>query len=101
MSNVVRPWEAFPEQGSWDQLITELYSASDRKACAEGRQPSQRRPLSRSEDIALMDDVLDALVDPAQAKLARPVLRHALKEIARATLLRAAPPAIASGTTAD
>jgi hypothetical protein len=88
MSNIVQPLQGFPERGKWDELISELYRQSDREAATEQLEAKPRKPLSKPEDISLLDDVMDALQDPAQVALARPVLRHALKEIARATLLK-------------
>ncbi|WP_298915112.1 hypothetical protein [uncultured Algimonas sp.] len=93
MSNVIRPWRgASSDPVAWTDEIRDLYTVSDMDAVRLGLEPDARKPLSCPDDISLMDDVLDALADPQQAKMARPVLRHALKEIARAALLKPSQP---------
>ena len=50
-------------------------------ACAHGV-----GALDREIDIGLVDDVIDALLDPAQSEVARPILRDALARIAQHAL---------------
>lgn len=87
MNNIVRPWKVDDNSRQWQEMIETLYAESDRSTEDQGQTIKARKPLNNSDDISLVDDVLDALMDPMQAKIARPVLRHALKEIAKATLL--------------
>lgn len=78
----------FTSQDSWPQLIERLYAQSDKNTINVASEPLAREPLKRPEDFALVDDVLDALMDPIQVEIARPVLRYALTEIARVALLK-------------
>lgn len=76
---------------NWPYLIQSLYAQSDQDTARVPLQPLARQPLKKDEDFTLVDDVLDALMDPVQVEIARPVLRYALKEIARAALLNPVP----------
>lgn len=76
------------EHDNWPYLIQKLYAQSDKDFEQAPRQPPPRQPLNKHEDFSLVDDVLDALMDPIQVEIARPVLRYALKEIARAALVK-------------
>lgn len=88
MVDIVRPWSTNEVSKDWPDQIEQLYSQSDRQAADASLPLMDRRPLSNAEDIALMDDLMDALIDPLQAKISRPVLRHALKDIAKAALAK-------------
>lgn len=79
--------------------IQQLYSQCDQDAANVALQPLIRKPLNKHEDITLVDDVFDALMDPVQAQIARPVLRYALKEIARAALQKPNAKIILSATS--
>ncbi|MGJ8560450.1 MAG: hypothetical protein ACSHX3_09460 [Litorimonas sp.] len=86
------PAKGEPAKGdNWPHLIQSLYAQSDHNADRVPLQPLARQPLNKDEDFTLVDDVLDALMDPVQVEIARPVLRYALKEIARAALLNPVP----------
>lgn len=87
MNKIIRPWATESNDDEWPALIEALYAQSDEGAEDTVKRVSPRKPLSNAEDIALVDDILDALMDPLQVKIARPVIRHALKEIAKTTLL--------------
>lgn len=92
MKNVVRPWSQTEDVNSWPDLIRHLFSITDRQDACQQIIDYERRPLSRTEDVDLVDDIIDTLMDPSQAEIARPMLRHVLKDVAKTTLSRTSTP---------
>ncbi|MGB6229520.1 MAG: hypothetical protein WBF53_05275 [Litorimonas sp.] len=86
MTNVVRPFITQQNVENWELLIEDLYARGDSTASHLSLKPIRRKPLSQPEDISIVADVIEALKDEEQARLARPMLRHALKEVARILL---------------
>ena len=64
-----------------------LYTLGDINAEINGLHAHPMRALDTDDDIGLVDDVIDALLDPAQSEVARPILRDALARIAQHALL--------------
>lgn len=74
------------ERQEAEALIDALYTLSDIHAEVNALRAMAHRPLDTAEDIGLVDDVIDALLDPKQADHARPILREALAVIAKRAL---------------
>lgn len=71
-----------------EALIEALYTLGDIHSEVHGLRPRVQRSLDTEDDIGLVDDVIDALLDPAQVDVARPILREALARIAAHALGR-------------
>ena len=67
-------------------LIDALYALADIQSGLHDLQPRPMRRLSGDTDLGLVDDVIDALLDPEQAPHARRELRDALARVAQAVL---------------
>ena len=70
------------------QLIEALYTLADINVEIHGLAPKPMRHLDADEDVGLVDDVIDALLDPADIVYTRRVLRNALSAIAARALIK-------------